>query len=521
MKTLVLLGLSLLLFSCSNPTSGTSGPLTSRAGLASWGQYLYLVGGYDASGQPSSAVWRSSVLNPNQWTKEAALPSGVLSPTVVAANQQLYVLGGQTSAGTSTTIWFTYINPDGHLGYSSSVWQTNLRPLPVPLAGAAPFIVNGRLFLSGGSTASGPTNQVWNAQLWKDGELGEWYAAPKLPWADASVTATVQNGNPGSVWVAGANQFAQATFGLTTLPWSWSASATPQSLTAPLLADTPAGLLLAGVSAAGYSMAWLNSGAGWQYQRLSALQGPDAVVLDNSLWTVSSTVPPLVTQTVLTARADPPLIAPPSGNLPANTPIRVTAFPGDQVTWTSAPWGTQPPDPTPTSSDTLWSSSTPAFPKVSAPVTFAFRAFRSGAQPSRIVYASYTPLTNGLFALISGALTPGGLTLSPYTLTQPLSTGPYAVNQADYSLLVSQPETLTVAWADKNNSSTYTAPVSLSLMESDLMTSVQLPDGSSFASRTDASRSLTVTLQPGTYYLVVSSTDGSTGGSFGLAVGLP
>ena len=117
MKTFLVLGVSLLLFSCVNPTSGIPGPLTSRAGLASWGQYLYLVGGYDASGQPSSAVWRSSVLNPNQWTKEAALPSGVLSPTVVAANQQLYVLGGQTSAGTSAAIWFTYINPDGHLGY--------------------------------------------------------------------------------------------------------------------------------------------------------------------------------------------------------------------------------------------------------------------------------------------------------------------------------------------------------------------------------------------------------------------
>ncbi|NNM53613.1 MAG: hypothetical protein HKM05_02695 [Spirochaetales bacterium] len=521
MKPFFVLALCLTLFSCTNPTSGASGPLTSRAGLASWGQYLYLVGGYDASGQPSPAVWRASALNPGHWTKEANLPQGVLSPAVVAANQQLYVLGGQTSAGTSAAVWFTYINPDGHLGYSNSVWQTNLRPLPESLAGAAPFVVNGRLFLSGGYTTSGPTNQVWNAQLWKDGEIGEWYAAPPLPWADASVTATVQNGNPGSVWVAGAKQLAQASFGPTTLPWSWSVSATPQSLTAPLLADTPSGILLAGVSASGSPLAWFNNGEGWQYQRLSDLQGPDAVVLGNSLWTVISTVPPLVSQTFLTARADPPLVAPPSGNMPANTAIRVTAFPGDQVTWTSAPLGTVPPDPTLSSSNTLWSSSSPAFPTVTGPVTFAFRAFRAGALPSRIVYASYTPLTNGLFALISGALTPGSLTLSLYSLTQPLSTGPYPVNQADYSLLVSQPETLTVAWADKNNSSAYTAPVALSLMESDLMTSVQLPDGSSFASRTDLSRRLTVTLQPGTYYLVVSSIDGSTGGSFGLAVGLP
>ncbi len=502
--------------------------LSSQAGLASWGGYLYLVGG-SGSGGPSSGVWRTSVSNGTQgpWIREADLPVGLEAPSVWTANQQIYVLGGKTATGLSSAIYFTYINPDGHLGYSNSFWQTNLRSLPEAQAGAAVFEANGRLFLCGGQTASGATNHVWNAQLWKDGEIGEWYAATPLPWSDASPSAVSWGGPSGTVWVTGAQKSAQASFTLNTLPWSWVVNSLPQALDVPLLADTPSGVLLAGLSqSSGKAMAWINSGSGWQYQYpgFSELEGPNAVKVGGVLWTVASTSPPGLTATPFSfqpfsSQAEVPRISPPSGTVPVNTLLRVTATPGDQVTWTSAPAGTVPADPTTSSSDTLWSSTTPAFPKVTSSTTYAFRAFRSGASASRIVYETYTLLSNGLFALVSGTLTPGTSTLTTYSLIQVLSSGNLAVNSVVYSLTVYQPETLTLTWADKTTSSTYTAPITLSLRESDLMTPVQLPDGSVFSSRTDDA--LTVTLQPGTYYLTAASTDGSTGGTFGLAVSAP
>ena len=78
------------------------------------------------------------------------------------------------------------------------------------------------------------------------------------------------------------------------------------------------------------------------------------------------------------------------------------AYPGDTVRYTTAAYGVRAAEPTAADADTKWDASSPSLPSVSAPASYAFRAFRSDAEPSEVVYVDYRTLSMGLIMLVQG-----------------------------------------------------------------------------------------------------------------------
>jgi len=98
----------------------------------------------------------------------------------MATATMAYVIGGRDAEGQRDEILFTLINADGSLGFSSSVWTENKRPLPEARAGAKAVSSGGRVYLVGGADAAGGVPATIAARVWNDGEMGFWYDAPAV-----------------------------------------------------------------------------------------------------------------------------------------------------------------------------------------------------------------------------------------------------------------------------------------------------------------------------------------------------
>jgi len=101
----------------------------------------YLVGGYNGA-QYDSAVLATG--NGRQFHVAARLPVPVRYPAVAALGSQIWVFGGQTRSGITSTIQ----RVDVATGKATAVGR-----LPAPLAHAAGFTLGGRIFVAGGQTA--------------------------------------------------------------------------------------------------------------------------------------------------------------------------------------------------------------------------------------------------------------------------------------------------------------------------------------------------------------------------------
>jgi len=419
------------------------------AALVSWGAHLYVLGGLDAAGNYRAEVWHTEIGADGQsgaWNREPDLPEALANASCVTFGQMVYVIGGRDTDGHRDTIYFTLINADGSLGFTSG-WATNPRPLAVATSCATPVFSGGRLFLFGGKLSHGVDAPVMSAGLWSDGQLGQWYDIP-----------------------AGISEALPAT----------------------------------------------------------AAIGSASTALANSVFYVTEIrgieAPSLEIQRLDIKIADPPRVAPGDGNVRTNTKVKVVSFPGDTVRYTVSAYGTTPADPTAADTDTLWDQSVSALPAITTDSSYAFRSFRPGSEPSEIVYVNYRTMTANMFVLIQSTVFPQVTTaaLSAHALSETYSDGSsLPVASVWLQLLVDVRSPLTFDWQDADgDAGAWSASVRVSLYEDASASRPVLIVGGTEFYRLSAGDAVPVeaVLGPGSYYIKIESTDGSTGGTFGLAV---
>ena len=115
--------------------------------------HLYVVGGIDDTGAPTTSVFHSAVgldrLNPI-WTQESPLPVPLHSMGVAVFRSWLYVIGGATTGDAPTAeVYRAHINQGGSLDF----WESQ-PSLPTPRAYPAVAQAAGVLYVVGGETAA-------------------------------------------------------------------------------------------------------------------------------------------------------------------------------------------------------------------------------------------------------------------------------------------------------------------------------------------------------------------------------
>jgi hypothetical protein len=516
--------------------SAMLGASVTGAGLVSWGGYIYVIGGKDSSGTLRSEVWRATVGadgSLSSWTSEGALPTALAfaSCSVVGCTSGnfLYVIGGRSGTALSSGAYFTCINSDGSLGFSDSTWMTNSNALPEGRANAATVLLKGRIVLLGGMLASGVTDTAIGARVWENGLLGQWYQAnARLPAAAEGYAATSETSASGGVAATtaylvggGGGAMYSAPVSDSGLPGAWtsSASAPGGALDYPAFADTADGLcLVGGIDGSAYAETRVSAGGGaWTTKASIAAAGPDCVVLANTAFAVAmvkgTSAPLVASASISTKRAEAPLVLPGDGVIPKNAkPIVTASLPGDSLGYSGPTTSGLPANPA--------SSGAFTAPTVSAAGTYAFQAFRSGSSPSPIVYVSYRVLSVDTFFLIKKTLVVSGASaLTDYKLTEDYSNGTFSnVSSVWFKLILDERSKVSLLWAGSGSSAgSYTAPIQVTLLEDDNFTPALGSSENEIYEST--SGSVNATLGAGSYFILVESTDESTGGSFGLGVG--
>ena len=123
----------------------------SDLAAAAIGRTVYLVGGYDGT------TYEPSVLATDDGTHfgtTATLKVPVRYPAVVALGHTLLAFGGQTGSGAGGGATVT---PDIQEIEPATHSVRIVGALPLPLYGAAAFVIDGHVYIAGGETADGQT----------------------------------------------------------------------------------------------------------------------------------------------------------------------------------------------------------------------------------------------------------------------------------------------------------------------------------------------------------------------------
>jgi N-acetylneuraminic acid mutarotase len=154
----------------------------------------YLVGGYNGARYDSAVL---ATANGRRFHVAARLPVPVRYPAVAALGSRIWVFGGQTRSGITSTI--QRVIPAA--GKATVVGR-----LPAPLAHATGFTLGGRIFVAGGQTApaagrSGTASP--SARLSTSDRVFQYIPAPAQASATAQISASGSHPAPGVVRVAG------------------------------------------------------------------------------------------------------------------------------------------------------------------------------------------------------------------------------------------------------------------------------------------------------------------------------
>jgi hypothetical protein len=156
---------------------------------------VYVIGGCDISGNRTNTTYYAS-LNANgsvgSWASTATLPTANCNGAATAHNGYIYVVGGTSALGTSDDIYYAKPNADGTI----TAWQTASVALTTPLRHHSLVAYNGYLYAIGGQVAGGSDNQnIYYASINSDGSLGTMTtSATWLPAVMLSNAPIVANG---------------------------------------------------------------------------------------------------------------------------------------------------------------------------------------------------------------------------------------------------------------------------------------------------------------------------------------
>ena len=137
-----------------------------------------------ADGTLANAIWASLTPLPGKRGFAAAVLAHKYNSQFNGA--AVYVIGGLDDTGTATsTVYYAVLNSDGTIPAAglTGTWTTTTA-LPQPLFALQAVIFHGRIYVAGGSDATGaPVTKVYSARINSNGTLGSWATLTDLPVA--------------------------------------------------------------------------------------------------------------------------------------------------------------------------------------------------------------------------------------------------------------------------------------------------------------------------------------------------
>lgn len=120
------------------------------------------------------------------WNSPIALPDAVSNAQVIVTSSRVYLLGGFTNIGGSSTVYTAIILADGTLG----TWSTTTS-LPATVYDSQAIVIKNRVYLLGGFVNGTHSSAVYTASVNPDGTIGTWTIAPSLPVTVTNTQAIV------------------------------------------------------------------------------------------------------------------------------------------------------------------------------------------------------------------------------------------------------------------------------------------------------------------------------------------
>ncbi len=523
---------SLVLFSSCpvtppDDTKPINGDETSGSALLRYGSKLYVLGGKDEKGALLSDV-RSATISSNgsagAITADSSLPEGVAFAPAIGAGTYLYLLGGESGAGPSSTIYYALIRDAGKVGFGGSrEWLDNLNPLPEPRSRSTAVLHDGWIYLIGGITASGTTDTIIRARIMQDGQIGMWYPiSEKLPHPVCFASAEVLDDR---LYVAGGLAGTQALSDVVSYQiddYGWlSGRRTEASLPEPLcnsvLISDGDDLIMAG----GYGLYGASSkvyqfhNGKWALEESLIIDadGPSSSRAAGSLWFLprhfvnqssASICSPIQFPDLYLAPQAPEAL-PGSGLVQSGISLSILSEPGVTMRY---------------SLDGGAETSTP--PTISSTATVTIRAY-STTGTSPLLERRFRTKQSSFLALISGdvAISQDSTSLTTFTMQEPSNDPRYPSGYEPVSsillrLKVAKSGYYILSWLDASTDSAYSAHIKLSLLESDLFAEVPDIDGALLSEIAATSSPRQLYLQAGTYYFSIQDTE--KGKTFGLNI---
>lgn len=165
------------------------------------GTTVLYVGGSDGQAAQSSVFVTSlaGTGNIGPWSEGPALPEPRSDASVLLVSGSIYVFGGYDAAGAPTTSVYS-ITPDPTTGALPEWEVVEGIDLPEARAGSAVAAATDGILLIGGVGPDGPVATTWKSPLAEDGSLGEWENEAALIQPQANASAAIVGG---FVWLWG------------------------------------------------------------------------------------------------------------------------------------------------------------------------------------------------------------------------------------------------------------------------------------------------------------------------------
>lgn len=156
------------------------------------GTKLLYVGGSDGSAAQSSVYVAESVGigNFDVWAEGPALPEPRSDASVVNVSGTILVIGGYDASGAPTSTVYSLV-PDPQTGDLPEWTEAKALALPEPRAGAAAAVAPDGVLLIGGVGPDGPVATTWKSILTEQGDLQPWEVEASLQRVQADGTAAV------------------------------------------------------------------------------------------------------------------------------------------------------------------------------------------------------------------------------------------------------------------------------------------------------------------------------------------
>jgi hypothetical protein len=133
---------------------------------------FYLLGGFNASGNPSNQVFLYDAAQ-DAWKTRANLPTALANASAACYQGRIYLLGGYNGS--------TIVDQMNIYDISSNVWRTVLHGLPSARMGAALGLWQGKLYLAGGVTTETPSPTITRTLNIYDIASDNWTKGSSLP----------------------------------------------------------------------------------------------------------------------------------------------------------------------------------------------------------------------------------------------------------------------------------------------------------------------------------------------------